>query len=202
MSHFQKVRCCADPENGKIECFMAILIPNPHKKRALIVVDVQKGFTTEENAYALPAIKKVISDGGYDLFIEATFYAPKGSIWDRQMEWTFEDEPTLPEVAALLPKEKTISVKKTTRSVFPAHPEIADRFREEGIEEVHVIGFDANDCVLGTAHDSFDAGFVTYVIEEATAASNGDRLKQASLTILREVEMTNHSELIKEKKLI
>ncbi len=179
---------------------MKIIIPNPKKKRALVVVDVQKGFTTEENAYVIPAIKKIITEGDYALFVEATFYAEKGSVWERQMDWTFPYESTLPEISELFPKEKTIGIKKGTRSVFDTAPELIKRMKDEGIEEVHVVGFDANDCVLGTAHQCFDLGFMTYVIEEGIGSSNGEDLKQAAIKILREVEMTNHSELIKDKK--
>ncbi len=181
---------------------MNIIIPNPKKKRALFVIDVQQGFVTEENAYVIPAIKKVIQEGEYLLFIEATFYTDKGSVWGKQMEWTFPYEPTVPEVKVLLPKEKTISIKKSTKSVFLAAPEIVERLKDEGIEEVHVVGFDANDCVLASAHASFDLGFVTYVIEEAVGSSNGEHLKKITLEILQEVEMTNHSELIRGKKVI
>lgn len=178
----------------------SIIIPHLEKKRALFVVDVQKGFTTQENVWILPNIKKVIQEGGYDLFIEATFHAPQGSLWDKQMEWTFPYEPTISEIRELLPQEKTISVIKTTKSVFTAKPDLVGILKEKGIEEIHVIGFDSNDCVLTTAEDGFDAGFFTYVIEEATGSSNGDCLKHYSIEILREVDMTNHSELIKSKK--
>lgn len=179
-----------------------LLIPHPNKKRALFVVDVQKGFITEENACVIPNIQKVIQDGGYELFVEATFHADKGSIWDRQMEWTFNYELTLPEIKALLPEEKTIVVVKTTKSVFPAALELARTLQDKGIEEVHIIGFDTNDCVLATAFDAFDKGFITYVIEEAVGSSNSEDLSQKTLALLREVEMTNHSELIKENKVL
>lgn len=180
----------------------SIFIPHPNKKRVLIIVDVQQGFSRGENSKVIESIKHVILNGGYDLFVEATFHAEKDSLWDKQTGWIFKYEPTISEIGAVLPKERTISVIKTTKSVFAEHGELFDKFRNEGIEEVHLVGFDTNDCVLASAFDSFDAGFFTYVLEEGTGSSNGESVHEYAIAILRHVDMTNHSELITDKNII
>lgn len=83
-----------------------------------------------------------------------------------------------------------------TKSAFQGDRDLIALFQERKIEEVHIVGVDANDCVLATAFDSFDAGFFTYVLEECVESSDGSHLRKTTLDILRNVDLTNHSELI------
>ena len=177
-------------------------LPNPSRKRALLVIDVQTGFVNERNAWIILNIAKLITDGDYGSFVCAEFQADQGSQWDKQSGWTFELSPTVPEIKNILNTEKTTFVTKKSRSVFIEQSSLVQKLRDQGIEEVHVVGYDINDCVLTTANDAFDYGFYTYVIEEASDSSQSNELREAALLILRENEMTNHSELIKEFKTI
>lgn len=179
-----------------------IRIPHPEKKRALFVVDMQAGFLPEEAKWIIPNAKAVIENGRYDLFIEAIFHAEKGSIWDKQLEWTFPIEPTVSDIKNALEGKNPILVTKTTKSVFKGDIDILGLLKKEGIEEVHIIGVDAHDCVLATALESFDAGYPTYVIEECVTSSNGEHLREATIVIMRDVELTNHSSFIKSEKTI
>lgn len=62
-----------------------------------------------------------------------------------------------------------------------------------GIEEVHIVGLDANDCVLATAYEAFDLGYFTYVIEECTESSSSEEIRDAGFKLLRHVNLTNNS---------
>jgi nicotinamidase-related amidase len=55
---------------------------------------------------------------------------------------------------------------------------------------------------MANANDSFDLGFSTYVIEECSFSSQNEKLREAALLILRENEMTNHSDMIEEKRML
>ena len=177
-------------------------IPNLNSKCALFVVDVQPGFINRENHLVLDNIKKLFSNHTYDLYVEAIFYAPKGSLWEKQTNWTFPLEDTIKEINELFPTSKTIKTIKLSKSVFKGDLDVYKILTENNITEVHIVGFDTNDCVFATAQESFDLGFFTYVIEECTGSSNGNKLREAALLILRELGMTNHSRLIKSKFLI
>ena len=182
------------PAEGTI--FKMISIPNPQKKKALIVVDMQSGFLPEQTRWIIPNVKEVIENGKYDLYIEAIFHAEPGSLWDKQTDWTFDLEPTIPEIKEYLKGKELITLTKTTKSAFQADKDLTTILKKKDIEEVHIVGVDANDCILATAFDSFDAGFFTYVIEECIESSNGNGLREAALTILRNVDLTNHSSKI------
>jgi nicotinamidase-related amidase len=168
-------------------------ISHPKNLRALIIVDMQAGFLPERTRWIVPNVKQVIEEGEYNLYIEALFHAEPGSIWDKQTEWTFPLDHSIPEIAVALADKDPIVVIKETKSVFQGDVDLIKLFKEKGIEEVHIVGVDANDCVLATAFDSFDAGFFTYVVEEGVESSESAELREAALTIMRNVNLTNHS---------
>ncbi len=180
-----------------------MIIPNSKRKKALIVVDIQQGFIKKWDIKSLRKnIEILFENQKYDLYVEATFFAPKGSIWDKQTGWTFPYEKSVPWMRELLKGKNTIQVKKKTKSVFKGNIDIEKHFKKYKIQEVHLIGFDSNDCVLTTAQESFDRGYFTYVIEECTGSSAGKKMYQQAISILRDVELTNRSKLITSKKIV
>ena len=178
----------------------AFMIPRTGRKRALIVVDMQKDFLKTVHEPVVQATAALIEQAPYDAYIECVFHADKGSLWQRETDWTFKLEPTVPDLKRLLDARHAIRTVKTTKSAFGGEKDIKAIFREKGIEEIHVVGVDVNDCVLTTANDAFDAGFFTYVIEECCGSSESEALRRDAIAILRNVDLTNHSSLIKEKE--
>jgi nicotinamidase-related amidase len=169
-----------------------IIIPHPEKKRALILVDIQEGFLNDDNRWIIPNIKNIINEGGYSLTVEAVFHADPDSLWDKQIKWLFPMQPTIPEIKLLL-NSSTITTTKISRSAFKGDKNLVNIFKQNSIEEVHIVGLDTNDCVFATAQESFDLGFFTYVLEECTAASEGEEYREAAIKILRHLRMTNHT---------
>lgn len=170
-----------------------IFIPNQERKRALLVIDMQAGFLRSETKWIIPNVQEVIKTGGYLLFVEAVFHADKGSLWDRQVGWTFPFEPTVPAIKEALPLGTTV-ITKSTKSAFKGDRDLLTLLRGVNIEEVHIVGSDADDCVFATAQEAFDLGFYTYVIEECVESSGGREYREHALQILRELKMTNHSQ--------
>lgn len=157
-------------------------------KKALLIVDVQEGFFNDHNRWIIPNIQRTIREGEYELIIEATFHAEKGSLWDTQVNWTFPLSPTITEIKELLPSN-ALSLIKTTKSAFKGDKDVTAALHAAVIEEVHVVGLDTNDCVFATAQESFDLGFRTYVIEDCTESSEGAKYRDAGLLILRDLGM-------------
>jgi nicotinamidase-related amidase len=175
---------------------MKIKIPKSNRKRALILVDIQHGFVKQWNKSFLKNLKNLLENQKYDIYIEATFHADKGSIWDKQTKWTFPHEATIPEVLKLLKGKKVTKVVKETRSTFKGNIKLNSLFRKNKIEEVHIVGFDTGSCVYATAQESFDLGFYTYVIEECTGSSDGLQMHTHAIKVLRRLGMTNHTSKI------
>jgi nicotinamidase-related amidase len=170
-------------------------IPRSERKRALIIVDVQESFLDERNRYIVPNILELLKTERYDSYVVATFHAETGSLWERQQGWTCPRGPateTVPEIAEVLRTHDPIVLEKETRSVFKGSVELASLLHERNIEEVHIVGTQTNDCVLATALEAFDLGFLAYVIEECCEAESAE-LHQAGLILLRAQDMTNIS---------
>jgi len=170
-------------------------IPQSSRKQALIVVDVQPSFLNKRNKGVVGNILKLIKNVPYSVYVAATFHAEKGSLWDIQQEWTCpegEGTKTVTILTEELNRLHPIKVYKETKSVFKGNKEVTAMLKRKGVQEVHVVGLDTNDCVLATAYEAFDLGFVTYVIEECCGAPT-EALHKKSLDLLREQNMTNRS---------
>jgi nicotinamidase-related amidase len=171
-------------------------IPNSVRTKALVIVDVQPAFETYLSRAAIGNIELVLESVSYDRYVGAVLSAEVGSIWDKQTRWTLpktHDTHMLPSISALLPASLTRYVHKHTKSVFRGDPALEAWLCSAGIEELHLVGCDINDCVLATALDSFDRGFFTYVIEECCAATSNRALENSALDILRHLNLTNNS---------
>jgi nicotinamidase-related amidase len=180
-------------------CYNFVMnIPQSNRRKTLIIVDVQESFLDDRSRYIVPNILELLATTRYDRYVVATFHAEAGSLWEKQQDWTCppgEGTKTVPEILSALAQFSPLVVEKETRSVFKGIPGIVGSLRESGIEEIHIVGTQTNDCILATAFESFDLGFLTYVIEECCEAES-TQLHEAGLALLRAQNMTNHSILI------
>lgn len=171
-------------------------IPSSSRRRALAIIDVQQEFVSTGGSTTVANIRRLIGSVSYHLYIEAVFDAGRGSIWDLQTGWSTPNSArpdTLEVVAAALKGRPVIPVRKHTKSVFSGIPNLAVVLRKHKIQELHLVGFDINDCVMASAFDSFDNGLFTYVIEECCGASLGTELWGPAVALLRYLNMTNNS---------
>lgn len=152
---------------------MKILQSN--RRKALILVDVQRGFMPNEDDTAFHHIKTLLSKVPYDLYVSCVFHTEKGMQWDKQADRIFpkasEDFENM--IEPFLPKENLVHIEKTTKSCFGGDKDLHDILQNHDIDEVHLVGYDIYDCVFATAQASFDLGYFTYVIEECCGASFG-----------------------------
>ena len=170
-------------------------LPKSDRKSALVLVDIQSGFIKEWKGLLVENLKTLLCHKKYDIYIEVTFHAPKGSIWERQCHWTFPDQHTIAAVEKLLEGvQPVVKIKKETKSAFKGTPNLLRLLKASNIEDVHLVGLDSNDCVFATAQESFDLGFYTYVIEECTGSSGGKKMHEDAINILRYLGLTNHSQ--------
>src|ERR1700682_3149890 len=142
-----------------------IQVPNSKRKRALALIDVQDAFINASTRSALLNIKRLLEAVSYHAYVEAVFSAGSRSLWQRQTGWALPARGgvhTVSEVSDLLPRRGIRRIQKHSKSIFSGDPRLVTHLRSKGIEELHLVGFDLNDCVLASAFDSFDAGFFTF----------------------------------------
>jgi nicotinamidase-related amidase len=176
-------------------------IPDTGRKKALVVVDLQPAFINDHNVHIVQRVISLIEKVEYDTYVAAVFSAEKGSIWDTQKDWTCpkdKETRTVSELRKVLAPKNILDAHKHTRSAFHGNQDVTKYLRDRSIEEVHIVGTETNDCVLATALDAFDSGFLTYVLEECSQSTE-EKKHQLGLELLREHNMTNNSCLITTK---
>src|SRR3989338_2869553 len=139
-------------------------VPLSGRKKALLLVDVQPAFVNHRNKHIIKSIAHLVKTIPYDFYAIALFHAEKGSLWDKQQNWICPQDTRfhIPlELAGLLKDKNCVHIKKSTKSVFKGNKDLAALLKNKKIKEVHVVGFDTNDCVLASAYEAFDLGFFT-----------------------------------------
>lgn len=171
-------------------------IPWSSRKKALLIVDVQAAFLNKTSREVVKQIQNLIEQAEYDFFVECVFHAEKDSLWDKQTDWYApkdKNTKTVQEILKTLPRQNLLHIEKQTKSAFKGTPDLNQELKIRQIEETHIVGLDANDCVLASALESFDLGYFTYVIEECAGSSSSQDLKNESFKVLRHLNLTNNS---------
>lgn len=169
----------------------------------MFVVDVQPRTLQGSALETLDIIRGFLRATQYSFYVVATYCAEESSMFFKQGKWLLPHEQAGPTDSGILmdvadKQADSILVTKQVRSCFKCHERNAllAALKAHEVSEIHLVGYDVNDCVLATAYDAIDLGYYTYVIEEACNHHAGDGgLVKAALTVLRMQNMTNHSAL-------
>lgn len=181
-----------------------MFIPQTGRKKALFIVDVQDGFIVERNKYILPNIIKLIQEGEYDIIVYSISYNKEWSLRYTQRGW-FEnpkETDTIPEIVEELKNHQNVyKVNKLSKSIFKCDENIHEILKKHQIKEIHICGYESNDCVFATAQESFDLWYFTFVIEEATETRTTAINHTYAITLLNYLNLTNNSNYVGKNKI-
>lgn len=156
----------------------------PGKRLAVIVVDLQRGFTDprcgpgfamDDVVAASRRVLDVARSAGVPVYFTSIAFPQDAPdpVWLQKMPtlgelrpgsgWELVDE-------RLAPGEHEPVVVKQTASAF-AGTDLAEQLAARGVDTVIVVGATTSGCVRATAVDACAADLVTYVVEECV----GDR---------------------------
>lgn len=179
-----------------------MFIPQTGRKKALFIVDVQEWFIIERNKYIIPRILELIKTGDYDSIVYSVQYNQKESLWYKQIGWCEEivETDTIFEIQEVLKKYKNVyKVNKLSRSIFKCDENIHEILKKHQIKEIHICGYESNDCVFASAQESFDLWYFTFVIEEATETRTTAINHTYAIALLKYLNLTNNSNYIGKK---
>jgi len=133
--------------------------------KALIVIDVQKGFLKPQ-VKGLPArIAKHIRAGSYDAVLFTQFINHHGSNFVTWLGWkkVYEAPETdiANELLEFVTKENVFT--KSTYSAFKS-ARLVKYLRQQSIDAVALCGLESDGCVLASAYEAFDLGFEVEVL--------------------------------------
>lgn len=175
-----------------------MFIPQTGRKKALFIVDVQDWFIIERNKYIIPNIIKLIQEWNYDLIVYSIQYNDKNSLWYKQIGWCEEisETDTTPEIKNALVWKNFLKVNKLSRSIWKWNEDLKNILNKQKIKEIHICWYESNDCVFATAQESFDLGYFTFVIEEATETRTTAINHTYAIALLNYLNLTNNSNYV------
>jgi len=174
-------------------------IPITWRRKALIIVDVTETFTLDRNKYIIENINKLIKEVNYDLFVTCVPYNKKWSLWTEQVWWNdLVDKVDVLDksIKKSLSWKESIKISKITKSAFKWDVKLEKVLKDKDIEEVHIVWYETNDCVLATTLEAFDLGFYSFAIEEACETWKTEINHKNALSILEYINLTNNSKFV------
>lgn len=154
--------------------------------KALIVIDVQKYFLTDETRGIVKSIRKYLKNTNRYLTTYFTIFKndPKSPLWQisgwRKCRGS-PDTDICDEVKEFT-SDKNLFYKNILSAVKV--PQIKNSLKKYNIEEVHLCGFDTDCCVLATAYDLFDQGLKPVVLENLTWSTSQEKLHKPALQMV------------------
>lgn len=155
-------------------------------KSVLMVVDVQKGFLTDETRHVLPAVVDLVhrwrEAGGKTVY--SRYHNHPGSAFERLMNWRqLYASPETDIAEELVPyAQHSIVLDKDNYSALTR--EFSELFRYYDWTDIVICGIDTDLCVLKTALDAFEHGLTPWVVTEASASTGGIAAHEAGLTVI------------------
>jgi nicotinamidase-related amidase len=149
--------------------------------RALIVVDLQRGFVNEHTRHIIEPIERF--QAGFAHVIATRFYRRTDSVIHRLLSIEGFERGSPDTELAFTPKPGTEIIEKCSYSCVT--PELAEQLRGWGVDEAYVCGVDTDQCVLMIAADLLQNDIVPVVCEDLTASAAGSEYHERGLFLLR-----------------
>jgi len=158
-------------------------------KKALIIIDVQKGFINKLTGKLPSKIKDFIEKNkeNYDLIIFTKYLNHKDSNFVKNLKWKGfmrEKETSIVDKLKEFINKKNLFTKDTYGSFVDN--KLLNLLNKNKIERVDLAGIDTENCVLTFARDAFDRGFSVAVIKNLCASHSNLRLHKAALDIIKD----------------
>jgi nicotinamidase-related amidase len=153
----------------------------------LIVVDMQNGFVSPKSAPIVPKVVDFVRqwhDAGRP-YVMTQFFNHTGSLYERLIGWsklkTSPETDLVPELREFEDDAVAIFNKGASYSFFT--PEGMELAELHGWTDFVVVGIATESCVLKTATDAFEHGWVPWVVTDAVYSHAGEEAHAAGLLV-------------------
>ena len=153
-------------------------------RRALLVVDVQRGFLNPYTEHLPGRVRRLIERGAHDPVLFTRFVNAAGGPYHRFLDWHDCAGPPATDLAPELTRWAVPDCVFTKLGYAGLPEALAERLRELEPEEVTVVGIDTDMCVLKVAMDVFDLGIKPVVLVDCCASTAGLQAHLAGLAVL------------------
>jgi nicotinamidase-related amidase len=156
-------------------------------KKALVVIDLEKGFITKHTKNLPAKIRQYIEAHGaeYDVIAFTQYKNHPKSNFVKNLDWhgfmTSKQWDIVDELKPFIHKNNLFP--KDTYSSF-IKGRLASSLKKSGIKEVHLVGIDTENCVITFARDAFDRGYRVVVLKDLSGSHSDPFLHKAALEII------------------
>lgn len=157
-------------------------------KKALVVIDIQRGFITKLTDKIPLKVRKFIlkKKGKYSSIIFTKYVNHKNSNFVKilNLKGFMEDRETaiVDELKDFVNKGNLF--KKYTYGSF-VDDKLLKHLKKNKIKQVDLAGIDTENCVLTFARDAFDRGFKVVVLKNLTGSHSSMALHKSALEIIK-----------------
>lgn len=157
-------------------------------KKALIIIDVQKGFINKSTLKTVKNIRNFIlrNKSKYDLLVFTKYFNHESSNFVKNLKWKgfmTKKQTDLADEINEFANTKNLFVKDTYGSFV--NNKLYNLLKRHKIEQVELAGFDTENCVLTFARDAFDRGMSVVVFKNLSASHSKPDLHKAALAIIK-----------------
>ena len=148
----------------------------------LVIIDVQKGFLTENTCCVPDRIKDLVGKKSFSHVVATRFINSVNSPHYRITNWKGLMDNKSQEFDDYIAQIAEKIFDKSINSCFSS--EFLDYLKQENIDKLYFVGIDTDCCVLKSAFDCFDKGIPFEVLTECCLSTAGIEIHNAACKIL------------------
>lgn len=149
-------------------------------KKALLIVDVQKGFVNSKTKHIPPLVEKL--QNNYSLVIATRFINLPDSPYRRLIKWSRLAPETDEIELAFKPKKDVVVIDKYIYSCI--NDSFMSLLKEHDIDAVDICGLDTDICVMKCAVDLFERNMTPFVLKDYCATIADSSVQESVWVIL------------------
>lgn len=152
--------------------------------KIILLVDIQEGYMNEELRNLPKDIEKHVKNYDYDLVIATRFINKNDSL--HQSDIHIKDMTVFSSKAKLVGPIDQIADFVLLKSTYTSYTaDVAKLLEKKDIKQVYIAGLNTETSILATALDLFDKGIKPVILSHLCNTTNGKRINEAALEILR-----------------
>jgi nicotinamidase-related amidase len=149
--------------------------------RALIIVDLQRGFLNRHTRHIRRRIERFQHQ--FQHVVVTQYYRRPDALMVRLLGIDGYEKGSREAELAFQPRDGALTIDKTRYSCVD--DDLVRRLRVWGIREAYICGVDTDQCVFMIAADLLQNDIVPIVCENLTASAAGPEFHEAALFLLR-----------------
>lgn len=152
--------------------------------KIILLVDIQEGYMNDEVRSLPKDIEKHIKNYDYDLVIATRFINKNDSL--HKADINIKNMTVFSSQAKLVEPIEKISDFVLMKSTYTSLTEdVAKLLEKNKVKQVYIAGLNTETSILATALDLFDKGIKPVILSNLCNTTNGKRINEAALEILR-----------------